>query len=189
MKRLWTASLVSLAFTALLPVVANAATFRFAGPLNGAQEVPPKDTPATGSFQATLVGDENQWTFNYQLSFSDLLAPLDSGHIHLGGRGETGMVVHGLENLPSRSQAGMIQGDWSSSDLPADIAPSVVFNRFLAEQYYFNLHTSVFPTGEIRGQIEQAKTSVPEPTSLLGLAIAGSAIVSLRRRQLAAKSE
>lgn len=183
MKHWLTVSLFSLALTSLNPLVANAASIVFKGPLTGDQEVPPKTTPAMGSYDATLDGDPNNWTFNYQVSFSDLQGLLQAGHIHFGDRGENGPVVHGLDNLPVGTTSSTIIGDWASSELPAGVAPDLVYQRFVDGLYYFNLHSTVFPGGEIRGQIE----SVPEPASLMGLALVGGAGMLLRRRQQVVK--
>ncbi len=183
MKQWLTVSLFSLALTSLTPMVANAASLVFKGPLTGDQEVPPKITPAMGSYDATLDGDPNNWTFNYQVSFSDLQGTLQAGHIHLGDRGVAGPVVHPLDNLPTGTTNGTIIGDWASSELPGGVAPDLVYQRFVDGLYYFNLHSTVFPGGEIRGQIE----SVPEPASLIGLALVGGAGMLMRRRQPVAK--
>lgn len=186
MKPLWAAPLLSVVLASLTPVAANASTF-FSGPLSGTQEVPPNTSPATGSFQATLDGDPTNWTFNYEVTFSGLTGVLRDGHIHFGNFGASGPVVHHLDGLPTGTTSGTITGDWTSAEVSATTSPTAVFNQFLSGQYYFNLHSTTFPGGEIRGQIVQANTSVPEPATLMGLAVASSAALFLRRREQVAK--
>lgn len=183
MKQLWAVAALSTALTALAPVAANAATFNFAGSLSGSQEVPPVNSPATGFFEATLNGDPDNWTFNYKVTFADLTGGLILAHIHQGNRGTNGPVVHNLDNAPLNQgvTSGTIVGDWTSAEVPAGTS-AAVFNRFLGNGYYFNLHSTTFRGGELRGQIEQT----PEPATVMGLALVSGTVLLLRRRQTVA---
>lgn len=176
MKYLWTVTSLGAALTLASPTSANAATFLFSGGIDGTQEVPANNSPATGFFNGTLEGTPDNWQFLYDVTFSGLSGPLALAHIHLGDRGTTGPVVHDLDNPPLGSTSGRITGNWLSSELPSGVAASTVFNRFLAEGYYFNLHSNTpdFPTylpqGEIRGQV----AAVPEPMTITGVLVAGA---------------
>lgn len=178
MKPLWAVAAFSTALTALTPVAANAATFNFAGSLSGSQEVPPIDSPATGFFEGTLNGAPDNWTFNYKVTFADISQSLILAHIHRGNRGENGPVVHNLDNAPLNQgvTSGTIVGDWTSAEVPAG-ASAAVFNRLLDNGYYFNLHSTVFRGGELRGQIERT----PEPATVVGLALVSGMLLRLRR--------
>lgn len=183
MKSLWAVPILGLAFASLTSVAANAATFTFTGSLSGMQEVPPKDTPAIGSYQATLDGDPDNWTFSYEVKFSDLSGPLTLAHIHEAPRGVNGPVVHDLDNPPLGKTEGTIFGNWLSTEAKN---PAETFEELLAGNYYFNLHSSVIPSGELRGQIErdsESSTSVPEPTSAIALTLVGGVSLLVRRRQ------
>lgn len=163
-------------FTSLFQVAANAATFSFSNPLSGSQQTPPNASPATGFATSTLNGEPDSWIFNYDLTFSDLSGPLALAHIHLAPVGQAGPVVHDLDAPPLGSTSGQIVGDWTSAEVVAlGVDPSVVFNRFLDGQYYFNVHsdtpgTNFRAAGEIRGQIQDPiAASVPEPSAVLSL--------------------
>ncbi|MGK7939613.1 MAG: CHRD domain-containing protein [Crocosphaera sp.] len=77
------------------------------------------------------------------------------------------------------------KGIWDDSDACTEIdcesdpnsskALSVYLDELLSDGLYINIHTTTFPSGEIRGQIE----SVPEPTSLLAL-VGISSLIGLK---------
>jgi len=193
MNRFWTVALLSTVFTSLSQVVANAATFSFSNPLSGSQQAPPNVSTATGLATSILSGELDNWTFNYDIAFSDLSGPLALGHIHLAPAGQAGPVVQNLDSLPLGSTSGQIVGDWTSSEVVAlGVDPATVFNRLLDGQYYFNLHSNTPGTnfqaaGEIRGQIQGPvavnAAGVPEPTTMLGVLAAGAVGTALRKRR------
>lgn len=184
MKQLLTVGLVSAAFTVLPQVATEAATFGYSVPLEASQEVAPNfsDSKAEGMATGTLIGDLSNWVFSYKVQYSGLEAPLADGHLHLGDRGTNGPVVHFLDDIASfrGTTEGTVVGDWTSEDVLAAglVTPDVVFNRFLAGGYYFNIHSAKFPGGEIRGQVEPLVESVPEPSVVLGMLALGIAGVS-----------
>lgn len=187
MRQFWTVAMLSSALVASAPLAAQAASFTFTGPLSGSQETPPNSSSATGSFVATLVGEPDQWAFNYQVAFQQLTGLFRDGHIHLGNRAVAGPVVHRLDGVTelvaSNVSSGTITGNWTSAELPATVSAATVFQRFLNGQYYFNVHSTTFPGGEVRGQIENPVKSVPEPTTALGLVVAGAIGVAMRRKK------
>lgn len=180
MNRFWTAALLSSLFASLFQGTANAATYSFSNSLSGLQEVPPNVSSATGFATSILDGEPDSWTFNYDVSFSDLSGPQALAHIHFAPAGQAGPVVHNLDGPPLGNTSGQIVGDWTAAEvIDLGLDPSTVFNQLLAGQYYFNVHsdtpgTNFLAAGEIRGQIQDpVAASVPEPSAVLGLLALG----------------
>ena len=151
--------------TLLLPTLSWGQLVNFAATLSGSEEVPARVTPATGTATATLDTATNFFTLNY--SFSGLLGPQTDAHIHGGAAGTNGAVLFHL-GLGSPN---------SFSTTLTDLQES----RLLAGLWYVNVHSTVFPAGEIRGQLQP----VPEPSTyaLMGVAALGVGIAWKRRRQ------
>src|SRR5262245_42252234 len=119
--------------------VASAAIINFTATLNGAQEVPPTGSPATGS--GTLVMDTVANTLSYTITFSGLLAPQTAGHIHgFAAPGVATGILHGFAALGSPTI-----GVWNFTEAQEA--------NIIAGLTYANIHTSQFSAGEIRGQI------------------------------------
>jgi len=133
-------------------------------PLEGIQEVPPTPSPATGSCTVNL--DEGTGAVSVSCTYSGLLGNATAAHIHgLAPPGTNAGVIVGL--TVSGGTTGTVTGGGTLS--PANTA------GMLAGQTYVNVHSSLFPGGEIRGQI------VPEPATLGLLAIGG--LLATRRRR------
>jgi len=142
--------------------------------LNGAQEVPGVATPAFGNGTILLNAAQNQITIN--LTFQGLLAPITVAHIHNGAFGTNGPVVIDIRSLIMTSpdlRAGSIM------NAMVNVTPAQA-TVLLSGNGYFNIHTSVNPGGEIRGQINV----VPEPSTYLLMAtgLGGVLVVARRRR-------
>jgi hypothetical protein len=169
--------------TALLSCgIATAAPFSFSATLNGAQEVPPVASPGTGTGTGTLGGGPGTWVFTYSVTYSGLSGTIASpfAHIHQAPAGANGPVVHNLDGASqppiAGSTSGTINGDWRFDDAAQPLTDTLAA-ALLAGNTYFNLHTTAFPPGEIRGQILR----VSEPgTALLAL---GGVLVLMRARR------
>ncbi len=131
--------------------------------LTGWEEVPPRETPAWGIGHATLDLDTNGFTFEY--SFEGLLAPQTAAHIHVAPRGANGPVLYPLPN-GSPSSVALILTDEDVMNLRAG-------------NWYVNVHSQLYPGGEIRGQF----VPVPEPSTfaLAGALLLGAAVVVRRK--------
>jgi hypothetical protein len=162
--------------------------------LSGAQEVPPRLTPASGL--ATFSLNPAHTALSYQLSAFDI-ENVVAAHIHLGAIGENGPVVaflFGPLPVPGIDVNGLLAtGTITGGDLIGPLA-AASFNDFLSQliagNTYVNVHTNDgvgeantgpgdFPGGEIRGQI----FVVPEPGTLALLPLALGAIYMTHRRR------
>ena len=126
----------------LLLAAAASAQTGFSAFLAGSQEVPPVATPASG--YCAMVLNAGGTSLSYNLDYSGLLANRTASHFHgPAAPGVNASVVFGVASAGGTS--GNISGAWA-----IDATNKA---RLLAGLLYLNVHTSVFPGGEIRGQV------------------------------------
>ncbi|NNC89861.1 MAG: CHRD domain-containing protein [Akkermansiaceae bacterium] len=126
----------------------------------------------TGLGTGTINGSYDDVTnlLDYTITYTSLTAPVTIAHFHRGAPGVSGGVDLGI---PGPYDAGVS----SATGVPVSAAAET---NLLAGNWYVNIHTSSFTSGEIRGQVIVAL--VPEPgTSALALAAAG--LLFLRRKR------
>lgn len=112
---------------------------RFAS-LEGGQEVPANATTAKGTATFSVNPTTKVLTGSVTTSGLDGTA----SHIHDGARGVAGPVV-----IPLQGGTG---GVWT---VPANtVLTDAQYASLQANNYYVNVHSSAFPGGEVRGQIE-----------------------------------
>lgn len=117
--------------------------YTLSGTATGAQEVPAVNTAAT----ATLNGSYNTRTnkFTYNISWNGLTDVVTDAHIH--GPALVGVnagVLHPL-TVTTNGVTGIASGFVILSETNED--------DLLSGKLYYNLHTVMNPTGEIRGQV------------------------------------
>nr|MBA3468314.1 CHRD domain-containing protein [Herpetosiphonaceae bacterium] len=117
--------------------------------IDGAQEVPPSGSTATGSAAITIDTAAN--TLSYNITFSGLSSSELSAHIH--GFAPPGANAGVLHTLPAGSPK---IGVYNYNQ--ADEA------NILAGLTYINIHSTNFPGGEIRGQIAGTPGTCVTPT-------------------------
>jgi hypothetical protein len=144
---------------------------RLRASLSGYNEVPAVSTAGRGSFFGRLSDDESQ--IEYRLDYSGVEGMAMAAHIHLGARRTNGGVViwlcgpaasvppgtpecpaaggDGPEAAGTLSAAGVI-GPAAQGIAPGEFAELV--RAIKAGVTYVNVHSSVFPGGEIRGQVQ-----------------------------------
>lgn len=144
-------ALLGTAALSLLCRAASADIVNFSMTLDGSQETPAVDTPATGSGTATLNTATNQFSWN--ISFSGLSAGQTAAHFH--GAGMICVAAGVQIALPLGSP--IIGSATVSPSQAADI---------MAGLYYVNVHTTAHPGGEIRAQVEPAPVDNPVPAPI-----------------------
>ena len=112
-------------------------TARLGGKLSGAQEVPSRATDADGEMFLTI--DIEKKVLTYEITYAGI-TPV-AGHFHRAAAGINGPVEITFTSLQSP-----IRGKVTLEQTQID--------GFLTGQYYANLHTTRFPGGEIRGQVQ-----------------------------------
>jgi len=109
----------------------------FKADLRGSAEVPSNSSTATATATLNYNTDTNVFT----TTVTHNLAAITGGHIHKGAVGVTGGVVFPFVNNSSPiTYTSIALTAAQESDLFAGL-------------YYVNLHTVLFPDGEIRGQL------------------------------------
>jgi len=134
----------TLAAAAALPLSASAADMAaFTAKLTSSAEVPPNNSPASGTLDATLDKDTRQLTWT--VTFIGLTGPATMAHFHgpaMPGA-NAGVVV------PFPKAVSPVEGK-------ATLTPEQVAD-LLAGKWYANVHTAAHPGGEIRGQVTLTK--------------------------------
>ncbi len=192
MKQLLLSALLGL----FLAVPSQAQVVVFNANLSGPNESPPNVSTATG----TLAGDYDPAThlIHFSVTFSGLLGTTTAAHIHcctdipLMGTAGVATDVPSFPGFPMGLHAGMFDTTFdltaASSYNPAFIsahggtvmgAESFLVAGIRASDAYFNIHTTAFPGGEIRGFI----VAVPEPASALLLLLGLAALAVVQRRR------
>lgn len=132
--------LLSLLGTFAVAQAASATLVSLTASLDGLQETPPNASPATGSAVMTLDTVAN--TLTMTLDFAGLLGTQSNCHVH--GPGGFGVPAGVLVPLPLGTFTDQV---FAVTD--------TIEGHILAGLTYINVHSSVFPGGEIRGQILQ----------------------------------
>lgn len=105
--------------------------------LTGAQEVPPSGSAATGT--GTFIYDPETRTLSGSVTTSGITGNV--AHIHNAAVGVNAGVLIPATGGPA---------NWT---LPATVLTAAQAAELGAGNFYFNVHTTAFPGGEIRGQL------------------------------------
>lgn len=138
--------------------VATAGTNRnFVTPLSGSEEVPPHDIQSRGV--AIFHVSDDGTRVDYRLNASNI-ENVVAGHIHSGTLGTNGPVVVTLVTPACTTLNNGIrcEGTFTAANLVGPLAGhplSDLLALLEEERAYVNVHTTVFPGGAIRGQINR----------------------------------
>ena len=110
----------------------------FTADLSGSSEVPPNGSIATG--QANLYLSSDETNLHVKLTATGFTNLITASHIHKAEPTVNGPVVFGIGAFTTT-----IEADWALS--AANVAD------LKAGLFYVNVHSDVFPGGEIRGQV------------------------------------
>jgi hypothetical protein len=173
---------------------ANAALLVFDTDLAGTNEVPPNASAGSGEGRVEI--DTVTRMMRVMASFMDLTGTTAAAHIHCcaapGSNAGVATQVPTFIGFP----LGVMSGDYDMTfdmNLDSSWNPMFITNNGGSAQTafdvlllnmqlgrtYLNIHTSVFPGGEIRGQLQK----VGEPATLVLLLFAGVAYLTTRRRR------
>jgi ABC-type amino acid transport substrate-binding protein len=185
-------SVLALAAAAGLASPALAQTYRAVA--SGPAESPPNSSP--GNSLVTIDIDSNQLMVD--MPFSDLAGTTMAAHIHCCTSDAftgTSAIALPFTDFPTGVQSGTYSmsiplGEAASYDpdfLKAHGgsvkgAASALVDGINANEAYVNIHTSVYPGGEIRGFIEAAPIPEPAAWTMMAGGLASLLLLGRRRR-------
>jgi hypothetical protein len=166
MRRIVLVPILALALLGLAP--AASAGDNFVATLSGAEEVPARDTPATGVAKIKLREDGTALLVKINVANLDNAV---AAHIHCGAVGVNGPI--GVTLFMASPAGGAVQGTLAAGTITAPDAGNAcgwtdlaaVLAALASGNTYVNVHTNDgvapintgpgdFPGGEIRGQIK-----------------------------------
>ncbi len=204
---------VALVFAVAAP--ASASIYQYTGTLTAAQVVDGGGSSSTATGTAVVTVDDSLFTVTTDMIWSGLSGPADRAHLHFAPFGVSRSVAdpntdffHEVLDDPARTipNCNLVFTDCvppsgSSSDLlqlaiddgygagyalglGSDSFADLVFALNQGD-IYIDMHTDLYPSGEIRGQLGPATVPEPPMLALLGL---GFAVAAFTRRRARAAS-
>jgi hypothetical protein len=176
-----------------LATQASATAMTFDAVLSGTSEIPANPSPATGFGQVTI--DDTLFTLNVIVTFSDLFSAATTSHIHCCIASGNAGVATPFSGFPLTVSDGAYSNTFdmtlASSYNPAFLTShggtlASAFDALLAGfqtgEAYLDIHTNVFPSGEIRGNLQVAAVPEPSTWAMLLLGAAGVGFLAYRRK-------
>lgn len=179
---------------------AQATVTNYTTTLGGAKEAPPNTSPGTGTV-AVLIDDVAN-TMKLNVSFSGLVGTTTTAHIHcctpepLSGTASVATMLPVFSLFPLGVVAGTYNMTFdllsastynpafiSASGGTAARAEADLLAGLVAGTAYFNLHSTAYPGGEIRGFLVAAPIPEPGHLAMLVAGLAGLAGVRRWRRR------
>jgi hypothetical protein len=145
----------------------------FSARFRGIDEVPSVSTDASASLMIRINGSGNTATIDYTLTFNGLRTPVTQSHIHFGESRTSGAVVvflcqtgqaaapAGTPSCGAGVTSNTITGHLTSADVTALAAAQGITTGEMGRLVqairdgaaYANVHSTMFPAGEVRGQL------------------------------------
>ena len=125
----------------------------FSTELTGAAEVPGPGAPPPASGTATITVNPGQEEVCWAIEAEGIDLPATGAHIHEGAVDEFGDVVVPLTPPEAVTPSDEEEEEGFSSgcaEVSREVALDILKNP---EDYYVNVHTTLFPNGAIRGQL------------------------------------
>lgn len=201
----------SVAAAISLAAPANATLYEYTATLDAAQVVDGVST-STASGSAVVTVDDSLYTVTTDMTWSGLSGPADRAHLHFAPIGMSRSAAdpntyffHEVIDDPARTIAGCNLGftncappSGNSHDVlqlsatdgyGAGLALGFSTDSFAdlilalnAGDIYIDMHTALYPTGEIRGQLGVAAVPEPSTWAMMILGFAGLGFTAYRRK-------
>ena len=189
---------IAVILIALIAVTGSSQAITYFTYLDGPSESPPNASPGTGT--ALVDIDLAAHLLHVQAIFANLIGPTTAAHIHgptaLPGVGTAGVatatptflgfplgVTSGTyDNTFDTTLLSTFNGSFvTANGGTAAGAEAALAASLAAGKSYFNIHTSAYPGGEIRGFLQP----VPEPgtAGLLAMGLFGLLLTGLKSRR------
>ncbi len=123
----------------------------FSASLDGSQQVPPVASPGTGG--GSIVFDESTGQITVNLDWAGLLGNATAAHIHNAPAGTNGALLFDLAGVPAATTGAVPAQSFA-------ITGAQVTDLEMGLDY-MNVHSTAFPSGEIRGQLFISAVDVP----------------------------
>lgn len=165
---------------------------------------PPSTSTATGDATVVLQGTPGNavpYTLTTDFSWLGLTGPADRAHVHdaapgqptdfafehevlyvvWGDPGPTVDCFVGLQDCVPTTGSTHNVLNVDATNVTDYVDFPTLLALFQGGDMYIDIHTEMYPEGEIRGQFVAASVAVPEPVGLGVLGLAGALAVSRRR--------
>jgi len=160
---------------------AHATVTTYVADLSGPNESPPNDSPGTGF--AEVTHDDEAHTMHLVVTFEGLIGTVTAAHIHgptaVPGEGNAGVATTTptFPGFPAGVTAGTYNATFDLTDSASynaaflnanggspEAAEAALFASIAAGTAYFNIHTTQWGGGEIRGFLASETVPVTETT-------------------------
>ena len=157
MRRMLTTRAAAL-FVVTMAGAAQAQTVNFTAHLSGANETPAPGV-TTGAFgTATVTWDVGTQTLTWIIDVWNMPSGTNNAHFHVGGPGVAGPTVVNIAFPASISNDFRLTGSATATNLLQRADQGIrswedFGQSLIGGQIYINVHSTVNPGGEVRGQV------------------------------------